>query len=107
MAKRTRIQRDISNLRKMIRKRMEWMARGQRGCSVARGCGCPVDKALNLLDETERELFLIELEDIARPVPGESGSVSTERGGTIRIKDLLAEGNSKAGAEADAEIQPH
>ena len=85
--KRNRLSRDIANIRSMIRKRMVWIARSHSkgSCPVARGCGCGIDKVLDELDGTERELFLIELESYAKGenVPGPEDKTYTGGKGVI------------------------
>lgn len=65
MAKATKLQREISNIRKALRTRMVILAKGHRGCTQARGCGCYTDKTITVLERTEQELFGIELEAYA------------------------------------------
>ncbi len=63
----TAAQTNIVNIRKRLRKDMELLARSHRGCPVAVGCGCLIDKALALLVQAERDLFSAELADYAVP----------------------------------------
>lgn len=58
-------QRAIKNVRRLLRSHMVKVARGHRGCSKPRGCGCYVDKALTILEGAERDLFQAELESYA------------------------------------------
>ena len=63
--KMTASQTAILNIRKRLRQDMERLALTHKGCKVARGCGCLVDKALTVLDATERQLFIWEIDSYA------------------------------------------
>jgi hypothetical protein len=62
---RTLVQKNVSNVRRQMRKWMENLARSHRGCPSARGCGCTVDQSIQVLEEAERDLFEIELNSYA------------------------------------------
>ena len=72
MARYTAFQRNVMNLRKILRQREVLFAKSHRGCPVARGCGCGVDRTLDLLHDTEQKLFALEICSYASPV-GEGG----------------------------------
>lgn len=57
----------VYNIRWRLRKDMVNLARTHRGCAVARGCQCLVDKALTVLQDAERKLFEYELESASDP----------------------------------------
>lgn len=57
----TAFQRNLSNLRKLLRQRTVLFARSHRGCDVPRGCGCNTDLAISLIEKAERDLFDLEI----------------------------------------------
>ena len=61
---------NVRNLRIVLRKRMELFAMSHRGCEKRRGCGCQIDKVLDLLGETEAKLFNMEILSYATPTHG-------------------------------------
>lgn len=79
---------NLSNIRRGIRKTMESLARTHRGCDTARGCGCAIDKALLLLEETESKLFYIELALLSTPASDSEPETSkVERvGRSVKVK---------------------
>jgi hypothetical protein len=81
----TRIERDLSNLRKFLRKRMEWLARSHRGCSSPRGCGCSVDKSLAILEKAELDLFQIEIWELSSHKEPEVVVMDKTKGGAGAI----------------------
>lgn len=60
-------QRCVDNIRKRLRDDMQRLALTHRGCAVARGCGCLVDKTLDVLGAAEQKLFYYELNSYANP----------------------------------------
>jgi len=64
MAK-SKLQRNLSNYRRTLRKMAEALARTHKGCNRARGCGCFTDQSISVYELAERKLFEIELASYA------------------------------------------
>ena len=68
MAKKTRTQRQLADIRGRMRRFMESLAQSHRGCDTPRGCACVIDRALTVLEKAETDLFQIGIDDLCNPV---------------------------------------
>ena len=73
-------EKNIANLRRIIRDLMVSVARTHRTCGKQRGCGCPIDKVLNIMETSERDLFAIELALYSAPKPVDETGSAEEQG---------------------------
>ena len=60
-------QRSVNTIRTRLRKDMVSLALTHRGCKAPRGCGCYVDKSLEVLEQAEALLFKFELDSYSDP----------------------------------------
>jgi hypothetical protein len=62
--RKSKLQINLSNIRRSLRKQAEHLARTHT-CQKARGCGCFVDQSISILELSERHLFEVELASYA------------------------------------------
>lgn len=67
------LSKNIANIRRSIRAITEALAKTHRGCDRARGCGCPLDRTLTVLERAHEDLFSVELSIYATPMEPTDG----------------------------------